>query len=218
MAVASQPGKVSEEHKKSLSTTFKTLNITKIKVENDSDDSDRHLAKEGSIRGEKMELSAQYKPSLQDRNTAFEADIAMPVRLQSTMKKTSGASNRHLQTAACTEQDNGLLACVLVGYPAEDVSTVLLDCPVDVSDVSECGSCAIVVTADDSLPQCSSCYICSDSNVAFDCSNIADGECSEMDCDGNCIGAPTPPVSSASMSKLEILSIAATAIAGFGLS
>ena len=183
-----------EGHKKSLSTPFKTLKITKIKVEDDSDDSDRHLAKEGSIRGGKMEDSFQHKPSLQDWNTAFEANIAMPVRLQSIIKETSGASNLRLQTAACFEQDNGLLACVLDGYPGEGASAIFLDCPVSVTSVFECQSCTIMATVDSTSPLCNSCDICSDT-VAYDCSNLFEGDCVTVDCNGNCTGTdlPTPP-------------------------
>jgi hypothetical protein len=153
--VASQPDKVkllfNEGHKKSLAAPFKTQHM---EVKRDSDDPDRRLAKDGSIRGGKTEDSAKRKRQLQDWNTAFEANVAMPVRLKSMMKKTSGDPNRRLQTPECTEQDNGLLACVQDGYPWEGAAVVFLDCPVSATSVLECQSCGILATADDTLPEC----------------------------------------------------------------
>ena len=70
-----------------------------------------------SIRGGNKEVSTQHKRSLQDWNTAFEAHVTMPIRLQSMMKKASGDANRRLQTVECYEQDNGLLACVWTDVP-----------------------------------------------------------------------------------------------------
>ena len=104
------------------------------------------------------------------------------------MKKTSGLSR--FSTVECFEQDNGLLACLAEDFPGEGLATVFLDCP---TDVAECQSCSIVVTADSTPneidlqndPQCQSCSICSDT-IAFDCSNIAEGSCVMQDCDGTC--------------------------------
>jgi hypothetical protein len=143
-----------------------------------------------------MKVSTQHKRSLQDWNAAFEAHVAMPIRLQSTMKKTSGDSNRRLQTVEveCFEQDNGLLECVAEDFPGEGVTTVLIDCPTNITSVAECQSCSIIYTAADSLTECSSCSICSDTennNVAYDCSNLFEGDCVIADCD-ECLDDPPP--------------------------
>jgi hypothetical protein len=140
------------------------------KVKKEFHDPDRRLTQEGSIRGGNKEVSTQHKRSLQDWNAAFEANVAMPIRLQNMMKKASGDSNRRLQTAEveCFYQDNGLLTCVQSDFPGEGLATVFLDCPTDATSFSECQSCAIVVTADDTPneidlendPQCLSCGLC----------------------------------------------------------
>jgi hypothetical protein len=199
LAVQKAKGKASkllfhEGHKKNL--------LTPPKVKKDSShDPDRRLTQEGSIRGGKMEDSTQHKQSLQDWNTAFEAHVAMPIRMQSMMKKASGDSNRRLQTVECILQDNGLLACVQSDFPGEGLATVFLDCPTDASSVVECQSCAIVVTADDTPnaidlendPQCLSCGICPDA-LEWDCSNLFDeGDCIIADCDGCVDDTPPPP-------------------------
>jgi hypothetical protein len=223
-----------ERDMKNLPTLLKTQNI---KVKKDSDDPGRRLTQEGNIRGGKTEGNAQRKRSIQDWNTAFEADVTMPIRLQSMMKKTSGDSNRHLESVLCTLEPDGLfwccgfyfdqdsLACVVFDSPVVGVETYFLDCPYTTSyyvsvELSECQSCAIVATnttVDDETdlanePHCQSCSICSNDTVtyaAYDCSNLLEGDCVVMDCAGNCD-------SSASMRKLGILSISAIVIVAFG--
>jgi hypothetical protein len=133
----------------------------------------RHKQRERSLHNMKL-------------NTAFEANIAMPIRLQRMTKKTSGDSNRRLQTVECFEQDNGLLACVQYDLPGESWATVFEDCPVSAATVLECQSCSVVFpTADDTLPECNSCSVCSNT-VAYDCSNLAEGDCVIQDCDSIC--------------------------------
>ena len=167
-----------------------------LKVKEDPPhDPDRRLVQKGSIRGGKMEDSTQRKRFPRDWNTAFEANVAMPVRLQSTMTKISGHSNRRLQTVEveCFEQDSGPLACVAEDFPGEGLATVLIDCPTDATIVADCQSCSIVVTADNTPteidlandPQCQSCSPCYDT-VAYDCSNLAEGDCAMQDCNGIC--------------------------------
>jgi hypothetical protein len=184
------------------------------------------------------------------------------------MKKTSGDANRRLQD--CIEQDNGLLTCGFDDTPApEGLVTAIYNCPVDFTSALDCGGCVIFTKVDeDTYPVCNSCTICSADTLAFDCTNLAEGECATVDCNGVCgrsdtgptpsTSAPGPPPSafapgpppsafapgpppsafapgpipspfapgptpsrpspsSASMSKLGILSLAATSIAAFGL-
>lgn len=201
-----------ERDKNNLPTPLKTQNI---KVKKDSDDPDRRLTREGNIRGGKTEDSTRRKRSLQDYNTAFEADVTMPIRLQSMMKKTSADSNRHLMTVICGSNANGqewccvfisneLVSCYSSSSPEEGMETLFWNCPYSGSvEFSECQSCDIVpenrTTDDDDLenePHCLSCSICSDGTVtydAYDCSNLLEGDCVIMDCAGNCAGSSSTP-------------------------
>jgi hypothetical protein len=105
------------------------------------------------------------------------------------LKKTSGGSSRRLQQdIPCAEMDDGSVGCVLEDYPGDGLNAVI-SCPASASTLSDCSACAIV--SDDTTDQCNSCTVCSDATVAFDCSNIAEGDCISMDCSGNCEGSTT---------------------------
>jgi hypothetical protein len=75
---------------------------------------------------------------------------------------------------------------------------LFFDCPTDATSVTECQSCSIVVTTDDTPNetdltndlQCQSCGMCPDT-MSYDCSNLAEGACVIADCDG-CVDDPTP--------------------------
>ena len=163
-----------EGHKKKLPT--------RPKVNKGSHDPDHCLMQKGSICSRKTEDSTLHKHVPQVWNTAFEANVAMPIRLQSTLKKVSGHFNHCLQTMECFYQDNGLLSCVQYG---EGWATIFLDCPVSATSVLECQSCSNTMMTDDTLPECSSCSICTTSMV-YDCSNLVDGSCVMLDCDSIC--------------------------------
>ena len=106
--------------------------------------------------------SAQCKWSLQDWNIAFQANVAMPVWLQSTMKKTSFGPN-HCLLQKCIELDNVFLSCGFEDVPADCFTTLFVNC--DANSV-QCQCCTIFVNIDDSCPQCHSCTICSSDGVA----------------------------------------------------
>jgi hypothetical protein len=89
----------------------------------------------------------------------------------------------------CDEMPDGSRVCHQQGYPA-DGYTLDFFCPDSASNTADCTACAII--ASDSAAQCNSCTLCSSNTipVAFDCSNVAEGDCVTSDCDGNCYDSP----------------------------
>ena len=85
----------------------------------------------------------------------------------------------------CEQMTDGSLVCYQQGYPAVGW-TLDYFCPATASTTADCTACAVVTP--DGTTQCSSCNICSDTGTAaYDCSNVAEGDCTIQDCDGNCL-------------------------------
>jgi hypothetical protein len=187
-------GRVQPAHKKDVHVALKDgagkllfkgapLKTATIKIKKDPHDSDRRLAKEGSIRGRDIIDSVPRERTLHDlkKNSAFEANVVVPLQFQGKSEKTSGGSGRRLQEDFyCEPLDDGSLACCQDNLPSTDFMLCLI-CPADVVDATDCYDCAIL---SDVGEMCDSCTMCSDT-VAYDCSNIV--EDAIQDCDS------TPP-------------------------
>ena len=94
----------------------------------------------------------------------------------------------------CSEMADGSLICHEKDYPGEDFS-IHFFCPASASPPFECANCTIAAPDDVSL--CNSCTICSDT-VAYDCSNVAEGDldCVVRDCNGYCSSGPSQKTNS----------------------
>jgi hypothetical protein len=202
-----------------------------IKIKKDPN-SDRRLAKEGSIRGGDIIDSVPRERTLHDlkKNSAFMANVVMPVQFQGKLEKTLGGSGRRLQIDLyCDPTDDGSLTCCALDVPFPSTA-MCLTCPsdtIETDDISACYECAIF---DESGEFCNSCSMsCADTEVSvasWDCSNLSNDECAIVDCDGNCNryggggggGGGTSgawnPKSSASMTALFL---SATAVGALGL-
>ena len=152
-----------------------------------------------------------------ESSTSFWSDITVPINVRSLLEKkvnpasvfdssqgVAGSalmpsdSNRLLQVSAeCFQFPDGSLACVQENSPASGYATFFYNCPSSLSSFLECGSCGVL--AEDNTPDtitdnpvCTSCTICSSTaGFAFDCSNLAAGDCVAVDCDGNCFSGPS---------------------------
>jgi hypothetical protein len=161
------------------------LKTETIKIKKDPHDLDRRLTQEGSVRGGEIIESLPRERSLHDlkKNSAFVANVVMPVQFQGKLEKTSGGSSRRLQDDFyCESLDDGSLACCQDNMPSTDFVLCLI-CPADVVEAADCYACGII---SDDGEMCDSCTMCSDT-VAWDCSNIATGECAITDCN-SCLG------------------------------
>jgi hypothetical protein len=79
---------------------------------------------------------------------------------------------------------DGSLTCHSEDCPRQDLQ-VDFSCPASASSASDCSTCTIV--SDDNASQCNSGTICSDNIVAYDCSNIVEGDCVALVCNENCL-------------------------------
>jgi hypothetical protein len=197
------------------------LKTENFNVKKDPDESNRRLAKEGSIRGGDIIDSVPREQSVHDlkKNSAFVANVVMPVQFQGKLEKTSGGSSRRLQDEyTCDPLDDGSLACCALNIPSPGWGICFI-CPpdtVETDDLNACSACAIV---NENAETCNSCSTtCTDtaySLASWDCSNLSNDECAKVDCDGNCRGSGAlNPKSSASMTVLFLL---ATAVGALGL-
>jgi hypothetical protein len=90
-------------------------------------------------------------------------------------------------TMTCSENSDGSSTC-RVDDPPEGFE-IEFRCPANRDTSTDCDSC--VISTDDNADQCTSCTVCSASDLfgmAWDCSNLPGGpwECATMDCDKNC--------------------------------
>ena len=128
----------------------------------------------------------------------FMADVAAPVQIGRMVRMASGDANRRLQTAECFALSDGSIACLQEGFPGNGFYTVFMNCPAESPTVLDCSSCVIFGSSGEidpeNDPQCLSCTVCSEI-VAFDCSNIGEGDCVIQTCSGDCSdgsGSSTP--------------------------
>lgn len=178
-----------------------------IKLKADSD-GDRRLEDKNIGGSQKDETKGNLKGLRGIKaDTNFMADVAAPVLLANKLSKTPGNDpRRRLQTAECFVQDDGSLACVQLGFPGDGFYTVFVDCPVDSPTVLDCLGCAIFGSSGGEIdpstdPTCLDCSLCFDS-VAYDCSNLGEGDCVAQTCSGACTASdgsdPVPSPTTAS--------------------
>jgi hypothetical protein len=118
------------------------------------------------------------------------ADVAAPILLANKLSKAPGNDPRRLQTAECVVLDDVSVGYVQVGFPGDGFYTVFVDCPIDSPTVLDCLGCAIFGSSGGEIdpstdPTCLDCSLCFDS-LAYDCSNIGEGNCVAQTCSGAC--------------------------------
>lgn len=151
-------------------------------------------------------------------DTDFMADVAAPILLADKLSRASGSDpSRRLQTAECFVLSDASVACVIDGFPGNGFYTVFVDCPAESPTMFACLGCAILGSVNgerdpENDPPCLECSLCFES-VAYDCSNLAEGNCVEQTCSGACIASggsepvpsPTPmPVSQPSPTPMPV--------------
>lgn len=123
----------------------------------------------------------------------------------------AGENNRLLQEfvtapAACEDSDpefDGVI-CVILGYPGSGFNVALIGCPSNTESTRDfffCGGCLVYAGDFDNEDFCSTCTLCSDNDIGFDCDNVATGDCVAYDCTtgicssvgGQPSGNPPPP-------------------------
>ena len=168
-----------------------------ITLKDDSDDGDRRLKNKVSPKdGTEGNLKGLRGNKASDAD--FMADVAAPILLANKLNKASDSDpNRRLQTADCVVLDDGSVGCIAEGFPGTGFYTIFVDCPISSPTVFDCLGCAIFGSngEPDPLtdPTCLDCSLCFES-VAYDCSNLGEGNCIAQTCSGDCTasGGPNP--------------------------
>jgi len=111
----------------------------------------------------------------------------------------SSPTSPFVSSLLCSVDADGIGACSVPDLYGNGLSALATDCPidngvVDSSRFAECGSCTVAPTlyadaiGDAATPVCSSCSVCPNGGLYFDCGNVIPAVV--CDCEGACIDAP----------------------------